>query len=74
MIAPSFGDIFRTNAIKIGLVPIVLGEAELDAVKRAVAKRNELVVDLEAQQSHIRTACASASTSTRTIGRRCSKA
>ncbi|MFL6033864.1 MAG: 3-isopropylmalate dehydratase small subunit [Gaiellaceae bacterium] len=50
VIAPSFGDIFRTNAIKTGLAPIVLGEAELDAVKGAVAERNELVVDLEVQQ------------------------
>jgi 3-isopropylmalate/(R)-2-methylmalate dehydratase small subunit len=50
VIAPSFGDIFRTNAVKTGLAPIVLAEAELDAVKRAVANRNDLVVDLEAQQ------------------------
>ena len=50
VIAPSFGDIFRTNAIKTGLAPIVLGEAELAAVKRAVAERNELGVDLEAQR------------------------
>ena len=50
VIAPSFGDIFRTNAIKTGLAPIVLAEAELDALKRAVAERNELAVDLEAQQ------------------------
>jgi 3-isopropylmalate/(R)-2-methylmalate dehydratase small subunit len=49
VIAPSFGDIFRTNAIKTGLAPIVLDEAELDGVKRAVAERNELVVDLETQ-------------------------
>ena len=49
VIAPSFGDIFRTNAIKTGLAPIVVRETELDPLKRAVAKRNELVVDLEAQ-------------------------
>jgi 3-isopropylmalate/(R)-2-methylmalate dehydratase small subunit len=50
VIAPSFGDIFHTNAIKTGLAPIVLVGDELNAVKRAVAERNELVVDLEAQQ------------------------
>ena len=50
VIAPSFGDIFRTNAVKTGLAPIVLGGAELDAVKSAVATLNELVVDLEAQE------------------------
>jgi 3-isopropylmalate/(R)-2-methylmalate dehydratase small subunit len=50
VIAPSFGDIFRTNAIKTGLAPVVLGEQELDAMKGAVAERNELSVDLEAQE------------------------
>jgi 3-isopropylmalate/(R)-2-methylmalate dehydratase small subunit len=50
VLAPSFGDIFRTNAVKTGLAPIALGDAELRAVKNAVAKRNELVVDLEARQ------------------------
>ena len=49
VLAPSFGDIFRTNAVKTGLAPIVLGEAELSALKNAVARRNELAVDLEAQ-------------------------
>ena len=44
VIAPSFGDIFRTNAIKTGLAPIVLGEAELEAVKHAVAEQNELCI------------------------------
>jgi 3-isopropylmalate/(R)-2-methylmalate dehydratase small subunit len=50
VIAPSFGDIFRTNALKTGLAPIVLRDAELTAVKNAVAKRNELAVDLETLQ------------------------
>jgi 3-isopropylmalate/(R)-2-methylmalate dehydratase small subunit len=50
VLAPSFGDIFHTNAVKTGLAPIVLAPDELDAVKRAVAARNELAVDLEAQQ------------------------
>jgi 3-isopropylmalate/(R)-2-methylmalate dehydratase small subunit len=50
VIAPSFGDIFRTNAIKTGLAPIALGERELTAVKHAVAERNELGVDLETRE------------------------
>jgi 3-isopropylmalate/(R)-2-methylmalate dehydratase small subunit len=50
VIAQSFGDIFRTNAIKTGLAPIPLGGSALEAVKRAVAERNELGVDLEAQE------------------------
>jgi 3-isopropylmalate/(R)-2-methylmalate dehydratase small subunit len=47
VLAPSFGDIFRTNAVKTGLAPIALGQADLSALKNAVARRNELAVDLE---------------------------
>jgi 3-isopropylmalate/(R)-2-methylmalate dehydratase small subunit len=50
VIAPSFGDIFRTNAMKTGLAPIVLGADDLARVKAAVAESNELTVDLEAQE------------------------
>jgi 3-isopropylmalate/(R)-2-methylmalate dehydratase small subunit len=46
VIAPSFGDIFRTNALKIGLVPIVLNTAEVQALMRA-APLGPLTVDLE---------------------------
>jgi 3-isopropylmalate/(R)-2-methylmalate dehydratase small subunit len=49
VIAPSFGDIFRTNALKIGLVPIVLEPGEVQALMRA-APRGPLTVDLEAQE------------------------
>jgi len=49
VLAPSFGDIFRTNAIKTGLAPIVLSAEDLESVQAAVAERNELVVDLERQ-------------------------
>ena len=45
VIAPSFGDIFRQNAIKIGLVPIELPAPE---VKRLMSYGGrELTVDLE---------------------------
>jgi 3-isopropylmalate/(R)-2-methylmalate dehydratase small subunit len=47
VLAPSFGDIFRSNAVNAGLAPIVLGVDELAELKRAVAERNELTVDLE---------------------------
>ena len=50
VIAPSFGDIFRTNALKIGLVPVVLPEKDVEALMRAVAGGGSLTVDLEAQQ------------------------
>jgi 3-isopropylmalate/(R)-2-methylmalate dehydratase small subunit len=50
VLAPSFGDIFHQNAIKSGLAPIELDHARLDEIKAALAERNELTVDLEAQE------------------------
>ena len=47
VLAPSFGDIFRQNAISSALAPIVLDDDALARVKEAVAARNELTVDLE---------------------------
>ena len=47
VIAPSFGDIFRTNAVKTGLAPIVLPPEEIARLRAAVEVRNELTVDLE---------------------------
>jgi 3-isopropylmalate/(R)-2-methylmalate dehydratase small subunit len=49
VIAPSFGDIFRTNALKIGLVPIALEAKEVRALIQA-APTGPLTVDLEAQE------------------------
>jgi 3-isopropylmalate/(R)-2-methylmalate dehydratase small subunit len=48
ILAPSFGDIFRTNCAKIGLAAVVLAPGELDAVREAVTAENELTVDMEA--------------------------
>jgi 3-isopropylmalate/(R)-2-methylmalate dehydratase small subunit len=50
IIAPSFGDIFRQNALKIGLLPIQLPAV----IVRELAAEEELKVDLEA--CRIRTA------------------
>jgi 3-isopropylmalate/(R)-2-methylmalate dehydratase small subunit len=47
VLAPSFGDIFRQNAINSGLAPVVLPADQLAQVTAAVAERNELTVDLE---------------------------
>ena len=47
VIAPSFGDIFRANAVKNGMAPIELGEAALGELKAAVSDINELTVDVE---------------------------
>ena len=44
VIAPSFGDIFRQNALKIGLLPIQLPAG----IARELAGETELEVDLEA--------------------------
>src|SRR5215217_1668626 len=46
IVAPSFGDIFAANCVKIGLVPVVLPDAEVRAL---MAVDGELTVDLEAQ-------------------------
>ena len=47
VIAPSFGDIFRTNAVLSGLAPIALAADEVAQLRDVVRKRNELTVDLE---------------------------
>jgi 3-isopropylmalate/(R)-2-methylmalate dehydratase small subunit len=47
VLAPSFGDIFRQNAINTGLAPIVVPADALARIREAVGRRNELTVDLE---------------------------
>jgi 3-isopropylmalate/(R)-2-methylmalate dehydratase small subunit len=49
VVAPSFGDIFFSNAVQIGLVPVTLPAAEVKELMQAVAGGSELTVDLEAQ-------------------------
>ncbi len=46
VIAPSFGDIFRSNCLKNGLLPVVL---EGDVVAELLKTTPEVTVDLEAQ-------------------------
>jgi len=52
VIAPSFGDIFYNNALQNGLLPVVLAEAEVDALfAQAQGERPlRVAVDLEAQR------------------------
>jgi 3-isopropylmalate/(R)-2-methylmalate dehydratase small subunit len=50
ILAPSFGDIFRNNCVKIGLLPVVLPPEDLARVRDAVVGRSDLVVDLETQE------------------------
>ncbi|MEX2102803.1 MAG: 3-isopropylmalate dehydratase small subunit, partial [Gaiellaceae bacterium] len=46
VVAPSFGDIFRSNCLKIGLLPVVLPPEQ---VKALMEEGGELNVDLEGQ-------------------------
>ena len=48
VVAPSFGDIFRNNAYKNGLLPVALPRAEVDALF-ALPSPFRLRVDLESQ-------------------------
>jgi 3-isopropylmalate/(R)-2-methylmalate dehydratase small subunit len=48
IVAPSFGDIFRTNSLKIGLLPVALPEEQLRGLM-AAGSGAELAVDLEDQ-------------------------
>jgi 3-isopropylmalate/(R)-2-methylmalate dehydratase small subunit len=49
VIAPSFGNIFYANAPKNGVLPVILPEAEVEALAAEVGRSNshELTVDLE---------------------------
>jgi 3-isopropylmalate/(R)-2-methylmalate dehydratase small subunit len=49
IVAPSFGDIFRTNCVKIGLVPIVLPQEQVKSLMARAQQGEELTVDVEAQ-------------------------
>ena len=50
VVAPSFGDIFFSNAVQIGLVPVILPFSDVKGLMAAVARGGELTVDLEAQR------------------------
>ena len=50
VVAPSFGDIFRSNCLKVGLVPVELPAADVAALIDAARDRGELTVDLERQE------------------------
>ena len=47
VIAPSFGDIFFSNAVQVGLVPVTLPANEVKALMAAVGDGADLTVDLE---------------------------
>jgi 3-isopropylmalate/(R)-2-methylmalate dehydratase small subunit len=49
VVAPSFGDIFYSNAVQIGLVPAILPQPELKELMRAAVRGEEVTVDLDEQ-------------------------
>ena len=42
IVAPSFGDIFYSNCTKVGLLPVVLPEGEVNALMRSASARIDL--------------------------------
>jgi 3-isopropylmalate/(R)-2-methylmalate dehydratase small subunit len=49
VIAPSFGDIFRSNSLKIGLLPVQLPAHDVRTLMQRCADGSALTVDLERQ-------------------------
>jgi 3-isopropylmalate/(R)-2-methylmalate dehydratase small subunit len=49
VVAPSFGDIFFSNSVQIGLVPVTLPGPELKRLMRSAERGDELTVDLESE-------------------------
>ena len=49
VVAPSFGDIFRQNSLKIGLLPVELPEEQVRELMERARAGEELTVDLEAR-------------------------
>ena len=49
IVAPSYGDIFRQNSLKIGLLPVQLLAAQVKELMERARTGEELTVDLEAR-------------------------
>jgi 3-isopropylmalate/(R)-2-methylmalate dehydratase small subunit len=47
IVAPSYGDIFRQNSLKIGLLPVTLPADQVKALMERARAGEELTVDLE---------------------------
>jgi 3-isopropylmalate/(R)-2-methylmalate dehydratase small subunit len=56
VIAPSFGDIFRNNALKGGLLPVVLPEQVVDELWTALESRPGTDVTVDLVERQVRTA------------------
>jgi 3-isopropylmalate/(R)-2-methylmalate dehydratase small subunit len=49
VVAPSFGDIFFSNAVQVGLVPVTLPALDVKSLMKAAADGSEVTVDLETE-------------------------
>jgi len=49
IVAPSFGDIFRQNSLKTGLLPVQLPEQQVHELMERARAGEEITVDLEAR-------------------------
>jgi 3-isopropylmalate/(R)-2-methylmalate dehydratase small subunit len=49
IVAPSFGDIFRQNSLKIGLLPVQLPQEQVKELMAGARAGEEITVDLEAR-------------------------
>jgi 3-isopropylmalate/(R)-2-methylmalate dehydratase small subunit len=47
VVAPSFGDIFRQNSLKIGLLPVTLPPERVEELMTRAAAGEQLTIDLE---------------------------
>lgn len=55
IVAPSFGDIFYTNCLKIGLLPAIVDETSIQLLFDAVDKKPGTKVTVDLEQKQIRT-------------------
>lgn len=49
VIAPSYSDIFSGNAVKNGILPVVLPQAAIDRLMQVASEQSPITVDLETQ-------------------------
>ena len=49
IVAPSYGDIFRQNSLKIGLLPVTLPAEQVKELMERARAGDELTIDLEAR-------------------------
>ena len=51
VVAPSFGDIFRQNSLKIGLLPVQLAPEQVKALMARARSGDELTIDLDTRSA-----------------------